>query len=98
MKIVFKVWGAEKGASGELHRQRESFGASNTYKDFTILRADVTGTNFFVIVIYSGDENPRDWIDGQVSDGIFENDRVGLIEAYKEKENGFFEKIKLNDL
>ena len=85
MTKAWKVYGAEG------HRQRESFGESVHY-DFSdaehgtriidIDREDVTGTNDYVIVRITRDteEECRDEFWGQVSDGIFENSKVGLIE------------------
>lgn len=76
------------GANG--HRQRESFNKSYTY-DFSckedgtriieVQNADKTGTNDYSIVKITRDtaEECEKEFWGQVSDGIFENCRVGEI-------------------
>lgn len=80
----FKVYGAEG------HRQRESFNDSYKY-DFSdgsdtriieVQNSDVTGTNEYSIVIITRNtaEECYNELDGQISDGIFENSRVGKIE------------------
>ena len=80
---AFKVYG-----QGE-HRQRESFCKSYSY-DFsrenytrfiTVLNADVTGTNEYSLVIITRDteEECFDELNGQLSDGIFENSRTGFV-------------------
>ena len=84
---AYKVYGADG------HRQRESFNPSYRY-DFSsegkirilvVLNADVTGTNDYSIVIITRDteeEVDREFF-GQLSDGIFENSRTGIIEEIK---------------
>ena len=81
---TWKVYGAEG------HRQRESFcnsyeyDFSNTMKGVRIIKvdcADKTGTNDYVIIRITrnnADECERE-LDGQISDGIFENCRVGKV-------------------
>lgn len=81
---IWKVYGAEG------HRQRLSFGESARY-DFSrdgkiriieIETADKTGTNDYVIVKITrdtADECDRE-LDGQLSDGFFENSRYGKVE------------------
>ena len=79
----YKVYGAEG------HRQRESFCDSYTY-DFSIddstriiqvLNSDVTHTNDYSIVVITRDTESEclDELEGQLSDGIFENSRVGKV-------------------
>ena len=74
----------------EGHRQRESFNDSYKY-DFSrngkirIIEVDCfdkTNTNDYVIVRITRDsyEDCERELDGQISDGIFENCRVGLVE------------------
>lgn len=82
---AWKVYGAEG------HRQRESF--CNSYKhDFSsehdgiriieVFNSDKTGTNEYTIVRITRNtfgECERE-LDGQISDGIFENSRTGIVE------------------
>lgn len=81
---AWKVYGAEG------HRQRESFGESYRW-DFsegdkvrilTVLNSDITGTNDYSIVVIERDTMNEciNELDGQISDGIFENSRTGRIE------------------
>ena len=85
-KSVTKTWKVY-GADG--HRQRESFNTSYKY-DFSnetgvriieVFNSDVTGTNDYSIIRITRDsaEECERELDGQVSDGIFENSRVGKI-------------------
>ena len=72
------------------HRQRESFNESKKY-NFTdqngvriieIINSDQTGTNEYSIICITRN-NPEECFDelnGQLSDGIFENSRIGQIE------------------
>lgn len=80
---TYKVYGAEG------HRQRESFNKSYKY-DFSkdgdvrvieIQNSDITGTNDFTIIRITRNtiEECQQEIEGQISDGIFENSRVGKI-------------------
>lgn len=81
----WKVYGAEG------HRQRESFcnsyeyDFSNALEGVRIIKvdcADKTGTNDYVIIRITrnnAEECERE-LDGQISDGIFENSRVGYVE------------------
>lgn len=75
------------------HRQRESFRPSERY-DWTegdnvrvveVRNADTTGTNDYTeIVITRNTEEECDFeMLGQLSDGVFENSRVGKIEEIK---------------
>ena len=81
---TWKVYGAEG------HRQRESFNKSYKY-DFSkendvriieIENSDKTGTNDYSVVKITRNtsEECQDEVDGQISDGIFENSRVGIVE------------------
>ena len=81
---TWKVYGAEG------HRQRESFNKSYKY-DFSkendvriieIENSDKTGTNDYSVVKITRNtsEECQDELDGQISDGIFENSRVGIVE------------------
>ena len=80
---AWKVYGAEG------HRQRESFGKSYKY-DFSengIIRiievdnSDKTGTNEYSIIRITRNsfEECEQELNGQLSDGIFENSRVGKV-------------------
>lgn len=80
---AWKVYGAEG------HRQRESFNESYTY-DFTVgddvriievENSDKTGTNDYSVVRITRNTSQEcaDEIRGQISDGIFENCRVGFV-------------------
>lgn len=82
------------GLSG--HRQRESFGDSYRW-DFStpdsvriieVLNADKTGTNDYSIISITRNtaEECELELDGQISDGIFENSRVGRIVEVKDGE------------
>ena len=81
---TWKVYGADG------HRQRESFCDSKKY-DFSenekvrileILNSDQTGTNDYSIVRITREtaEECQEELDGQLSDGVFENSRFGEIE------------------
>lgn len=86
---VTKTWKVY-GAAG--HRQKESFNNSFTW-NFTgqygrglciieVENSDKTGTNDYSIVRITADTEQAciDELDGQISDGIFENYRVGKVE------------------
>ena len=85
-KSVTKTWKVY-GADG--HRQRESFNTSykynfsnkNVVRIIEVFNSDVTGTNDYSIIRITRDsaEECERELDGQVSDGIFENSRVGKI-------------------
>lgn len=81
---AWKVYGIEG------HRQRESFCQSYRY-DFTkgddiriieVENSDKTGTNEYSIVRITRNtvQECKDDFMGQLSDGVFENSRVGEIE------------------
>lgn len=80
---AWKVYGAEG------HRQRESFNESYFY-DFTegsdtrlleVLNSDKTGTNEYTIVKITRNtyEECFKELSGQLTDGIFENSKVGAV-------------------
>lgn len=81
---MYKIYGAEG------HRQGESFNNSQRY-DFSkngktrileIFNQDKTGTNDYSILKITCDtlSEVESELDGQLSDGIFENFRVGRID------------------
>ena len=80
---TWRVYGVEG------HRQRESFNNSYVY-DFSengrtrviaVFNADTTGTNDYTIVRIIRDtaDECREELEGQITDGIFENSRTGKI-------------------
>ena len=81
---TFKIYGRDG------HRQRESFHKSARY-DWTkgeniriveIKNADQTGTNDYSLVIITRNTEKECLaeLDGQISDGFFENSRIGKVE------------------
>ena len=88
---TWKIYGAEG------HRQRESFNASYKY-DFSnesdgiriieVMNADTTGTNDYTIVEITRDTEQLciEELNGQLTDGIFENSRCGLVVDITEAE------------
>ena len=81
---TWKIYGREG------HRQRESFNQSCKY-DFTkgndtriieVDNSDKTGTNEYSVVRITRNTNEEclSELEGQMSDGIFENSRIGKIE------------------
>ena len=71
------------------HRQKEAFNASYRW-DFSegghtriieVCNADITGTHDYSLVAITRDtaQECADELDGQITDGIFENSRVGNI-------------------
>ena len=85
--MVTKAW---KVYGEDGHRQKESFKGSYVY-DFTrgddiriiaVQNSDKTGTNDYstVIITRNTEEECRRELRGQISDGIFENSKVGCIE------------------
>lgn len=81
--MAWKIYGVEG------HRQRESFCKSYKY-DFSegentriieVQNSDITGTNEYSIVIITRNsyDECEDELDGQLTDGIFENSRVGKV-------------------
>lgn len=89
--MVTRVWKVY-GANG--HRQSESFNKSYTY-NFTdeydgtriieVQNSDITGTNEYSIVKITRDTAKLcdEEMEGQITDGIFENCRVGKIVEVK---------------
>lgn len=80
---TWKVYGTEG------HRQRESFNKSYKY-DFSkendvriieIENSDKTGTNDYSVIKITRNtsEECKCELDGQITDGIFENSRVGIV-------------------
>lgn len=81
---IWKVYGVDR------HRQRESFNKSYKH-DFTkgddiriieIENSDMTDTNDYTIIriTRNSSEECIKELYGQISDGIFENSRVGKVE------------------
>lgn len=80
---TYRIYGADG------HRQRESFHKSERYDWSTdgnvrvveVQNADMTGTNEYsrLIITRNTAEEVNDELNGQLSDGIFENNRVGKI-------------------
>lgn len=89
MKRSWKVY----GASG--HTQRESYNESYKY-DFStpdetriieVENFDKTGTHDYSIIRITRDsfEECEEELDGQITDGVFENSRTGRIEEIFEE-------------
>jgi hypothetical protein len=85
---IWKVYGTEG------HTQKESYNASYTY-DYTdkghtrrieVINADKTGSNDYTVIRITRDsaEECEDELKGQLSDGVFENCKVGKIEEVPE--------------
>ena len=79
---IYKVYGLEG------HRQRASFGESgiinpwNSTASIAEINSDITGTNEYTVLIIKA-ETEEDCVaelEAQLSDGIFENCRVGRVE------------------
>lgn len=95
---VYKIYGVDG------HRQRESFSPSAHY-DFSEsgkvrildeLNADKTGTHDYTILCVTRDtaEQVEDELEGQLSDGIFENCNVGEVhEVIDSRELEHIEKL-----
>ena len=89
---IWRVWGRPG------HRQRESFNESYCYnfsndhdgeRIISVLNADATGSNAYSILIIRRDTEALcdAEFEGQLSDGIFENSRVGdteLVTVYND--------------
>ena len=81
---TWKVYGADG------RRQRESFHDSHKYdwsegenkRIVEVRNSDKTGTNDYSVVIITRNtpEECQRELDGQISDGIFEHSRVGMVE------------------
>lgn len=80
MKKTFRVYGRDD------HRQRESFRPSYEFEvqgaRFSVRNSDLTGTNQYTeIVIEAENEGAiTGSLEGQLSDGIFENSHYGRVE------------------
>lgn len=84
---AWKIYGAEG------HRQRESFCESYKYdlsdgeniRIVEVENSDKTGTNDYSVIRITRNtsEECQKELEGQLSDGIFENSRVGVIEELK---------------
>jgi hypothetical protein len=85
---TWKVYGAEG------HRQRVSFFPSKRY-DFSreddiriieLINADTTGTNDYTVVRITRNtaQECADELEGQLSDGFFEDSRTGRVEEVPE--------------
>lgn len=92
--MVTRAWKVY-GSPG--HRQRESFAPSYVY-DFSkegdirileVLNSDKTHTNDYSIIRITRNtaEECESELYGQLSDGIFENSRVGSVEEVLEEED-----------
>lgn len=88
-KKTYRVYGAVDACG--IHRMRESFFPSRIY-DFSeektpriieVHGSDITGSNMYIDVIItstSEDECDRELL-SQMSDGLFECSRIGLVEC-----------------
>lgn len=75
------------------HRIKESFNKSYTYnfsgdgktRIIEVENSDKTGTNEYTIVRITRDtaKECEDELEGQISDGIFENQRIGYTEEVR---------------
>lgn len=91
--VITRTWKVY-GADG--HRQRESFNESYSHdwssgdqvRKIEVLNSDRTGTNEYTIVKITRNTKEECYqeLEGQVSDGIFENSRVGKIEEITDKD------------
>ena len=93
MKVTraWRVYGAEG------HRQRESFSPSYQY-DFStkgknariieVLNSDRTGTNDYSVLKITRNTKQECYeeLKGQLSDGIFENSRTGIVEEITQED------------
>lgn len=85
-EIMFRATMAWRVYGREGHRQRVSFGSSYKFATHngevvTVLNSDYTGTNDYtkVIITATSFNACKKCFEGQLSDGIFENSRVGKI-------------------
>ena len=89
--VKFKVYGLDG------HRQGHSFEPSYSYdfsckqdgiRKITVENSDITGTNDYSLVTITRNsiDECYDEINGQVSDGIFENYNTGRVETVSEEE------------
>ena len=94
MKKVYEMTWKVYGREG--HRQKESFYESYDYnfsvngntRKISVKNADITGTNDYSIVTITCNTKTlcEDELDGQITDGIFENSQVGKVELVSERE------------
>ena len=97
---MWRVYGADG------HRQKESFFHSYTY-DFSdekfgtriihVANSDVTGTNYYTLITITRNTANEclEELYGQISDGIFENCRVGkVIEIFSKEEQEDYKNAK----
>lgn len=88
--LVAKVY----GQTG--HRQRESFSHSYRYnfsccgdglRVLSVINSDKTATNDYSVIVIEREniELCKKEFDGQLTDGIFENSRIGMIEIATDK-------------
>lgn len=75
----------------EGHRQRESFNNSYEFTNYsgtkiTVFNSNVTKTNLFTLIKITAEskEDCEKVLNGQISDGIFENSEVGFVGETKE--------------
>lgn len=81
----YQVYGKEG------HRQRESFNGSYEFTNYsgtkiTVFNSNITKTNLFTLVKITAEtsEDCEKALNGQISDGIFENSAVGFVGEIKE--------------
>lgn len=97
MDRCWRVYGKEG------HRQRESFRPSSVTIledgiEVCVFNMDVTGTNEYSIIVIDAESGHEKILEGQLSDGAFENSYVGRVEEfpYREFINMLKRKIGLN--
>ena len=79
---TFKIYGVNG------HRQRESFRTSDSFTTWSgnkveVLNSDKTGTNEYSIIRITAESEKAcfEELNAQLSDGVFENSRIGRIEV-----------------
>lgn len=81
---AWKVYGAEghRQAESFLKSMKMDFSEDDDIRILEIINSDRTGTNEYTIIKITRNtaEECEEELDGQISDGIFENCRVGLCE------------------
>ena len=92
---ITRSWKVYGWYDGEIrHRQRESFHTSyendfstpGDVRKIKVENSDITGTNDYTIIRITrntADECEQE-LDGQISDGVFENSRTGWIEEIRQ--------------
>ena len=98
MKCITKIW---KVYGLEGHRQRQTFSKSMLFdstrkglaRRMAVWNFDVTGTHDYSVVEITRNtiEECDDEFQGQLSDGFFENCRVGKIEEIKIEQYNIYE-------